>query len=163
MGSAITAIEELFAAHYSQMVRLAALLGADDPEDIAQEAFVRFEQRRDRLPSDVNGIAYVRTTVVNLTRSRLRHLRVVRRFAAEAPLVESAEVLAVLSDDKQRVIKALSQLSDRRRQVVVLRYWLDLSEAEIAETLGIRAGTVKSTSSAALAALADVLGDNNHD
>jgi RNA polymerase sigma-70 factor (sigma-E family) len=161
MGSAMTAIEELFAAHYPQMVRLAALLGADDPEDIAQEAFVRFDQRRDQLPADVNAIGYVRTTVVNLTRSRLRHLRVVRRFVAEAPLVESAEVLAVLSDDKQRVIKALSQLSDRRRQVVVLRYWLDLSEAEIAETLGIRAGTVKSTSSAALAALADVLGDNH--
>jgi RNA polymerase sigma factor (sigma-70 family) len=161
MGSAMTAIEELFAAHYPQMVRLAALLGADDPEDIAQEAFVRFDQRRDQLPTDVNAVGYVRTTVVNLTRSRLRHLRVVRRFVAAAPLVESAEVLAVLSDDKRRVIKALSQLSDRRRQVVVLRYWLDLSEAEIAETLGIRAGTVKSTSSAALAALADVLGDNH--
>lgn len=159
MGSAIAATEELFAAHYPQLVRLAALLGADDPEDVAQEAFVRFEQRRDRLPADVNAVAYVRTTVVNLTRSRLRHLRVVRRFVVEAPHVESAEVLAVLSDEKQRVIKALSQLSDRRRQVVVLRYWLDLSEAEIAATLGIRAGTVKSTSSAALAALADVLGE----
>lgn len=161
MGSATAATEELFAAHYPQMVRLAALLGADDPEDIAQEAFVRFDQRRDRLPSDINAAAYLRTTVVNLTRSRLRHLQVVRRFRAETIHVESAEVLAVLSEDKQRVIRALSQLSDRRRQVVVLRYWLDLSEAEIAETLGIRAGTVKSTSSAALAALADVLGDNH--
>jgi RNA polymerase sigma-70 factor (sigma-E family) len=161
MGSATSAFEALFAAQYPRMVRLAALLGADDPEDVAQEAFVRLDQRIDRLPHDLNAAAYVRTTVVNLTRSRHRHLRVVRRFVADTPHVESAEVLAVLSEDKQRVIKALSQLSDRRRQVVVLRYWLDLSEAEIAETLGIRPGTVKSTSSAALAALADVLGDNH--
>lgn len=151
--------EELFLAHYPTMVRLAALLGADDPEDIAQEAFLRLEQRLDKLGPSVNAGAYVRTTVVNLSRSRLRHLRVVRRFNPEVPLVESAEMLAVLSDEKRRVIKALSTLSERRRQVVVLRYWLDLSEAEIADTLGIAPGTVKSTSSAALAALADVLGE----
>jgi RNA polymerase sigma-70 factor (sigma-E family) len=152
--------ELLFSAHFARMVRLAALLGADDPEDIAQEAFARLEQRLDRLPPDVNAAAYLRTTVVNLTRSRLRHLRVVRRFKPEVPLVESAEVLAVLSDDRRRVIKGLSQLTERQRQVLVLRYWMDLSEREIAVTLGIKAGTVKSTSSKALAALGRVVGDD---
>jgi RNA polymerase sigma factor (sigma-70 family) len=150
----------LFNAQFARMVRLAALLGADDPEDIAQEAFARLEQRLDRLPAGVNAVAYVRTTVVNLTRSRLRHLRVVRRFATEPPLVESAEILAVLSDDRRRVIRGLSQLTVRQRQVLVLRYWLDLPEREIAETLDIRPGTVKSTSSKALAALGRVLGDD---
>jgi RNA polymerase sigma-70 factor (sigma-E family) len=152
---------QLFNDQFGRMVRLAALLGADDPEDIAQEAFVRLQQRHDQLRDGDKAAAYLRTTVVNLTRSRLRHLRVVRRFAADLPLVESAEILALLSDDRQRVIKGLSRLTARQRQVVVLRYWLDLSEREIAETLGIRAGTVKSTSSKALASLGAMLGDNS--
>jgi RNA polymerase sigma-70 factor (sigma-E family) len=143
----------LFTSNFARMVRLAALLGADDPEDVAQEAFARFDQRREALPADVNAAAYLRTTVINLTRSRLRHLRVSRRFAADIPLVESAEILAVLSDDRRRVIRALSTLTTRQRQVLVLRYWMDLSEREIAETLGIRPGTVKSTTSKALAVL----------
>lgn len=158
--STLGEFEALFTANYPTMVRLAALLGSDDPEDVAQEAFVRLERQLRNSPPD-NPAAYLRTTVVNLARSRLRHLRVVRRFKPDLPLVESAEVLAVLSDEKQRVIKALSTLTERRRQVLVLRYWLDLSEAEIAETLGIAPGTVKSTASAALAALADVLGDHS--
>jgi RNA polymerase sigma-70 factor (sigma-E family) len=151
----------LFDAQFGPMVRLAALLGADDPEDIAQEAFVRLDQRREKLREDDKAAAYLRTTVVNLTRSRLRHLRVVRRFAADTPLVESAEALALLSHDRQQLIKGLSGLTTRQRQVVVLRYWLDLSEREIAETLGIRPGTVKSTSSKALASLGQLLGDDN--
>jgi RNA polymerase sigma-70 factor (sigma-E family) len=151
----------LFDAQFGSMVRLAALLGADDPEDVAQEAFVRLDQRRGKLREDDKAAAYLRTTVVNLTRSRLRHLRVVRRFAADPPLVESAEVLALLSHERQQLIKGLSRLTARQRQVVVLRYWLDLSEREIAETLGIRPGTVKSTSSKALASLGQLLGDDH--
>jgi RNA polymerase sigma factor (sigma-70 family) len=75
-------------------------------------------------------------------------------------LVESAEILAVLSDDRRGVIKALSQLSGRQRQVLVLRYWMDLADREIAEALDIRPGTVKSTSAKALAALAKAMGDD---
>jgi RNA polymerase sigma factor (sigma-70 family) len=105
------------------------------------------------LPADVNAAAYLRKTVVNLTRSRQRHLRVARRFSPDVPPVESAEVLAVLSDDRRRVVRALSRLSTRQRQVLVLRYWMDLPEREIADTLDIRPGTVKSTASQALAAL----------
>jgi RNA polymerase sigma factor (sigma-70 family) len=150
----------LFNAQFAQMVRLAALLGADDPEDVAQEAFARLEQRLDRLPAETNLKAYVRTTVVNLTRSRLRHLRIARRFRPDHALVESAEVQAVLSDDRRRVVQALAALTDRQRQVLVLRYWLDLPERDIAQTMGVRPGTVKSTTSAALAALGRALGDN---
>lgn len=151
----------LFAAQFAPMVRLAALLGADDPEDIAQEAFARLDQRRDRMPADANLAAYVRATVVNLTRSRLRHLRVVRRFGVDAPLVESAEFMAVLGEDRRRVVRALSQLSSRQRTVLVLRYWMDLPEREIAEALDIRIGTVKSTTSKALARLGRILGDDD--
>jgi RNA polymerase sigma factor (sigma-70 family) len=160
----VGAVEEfrlLFNSQFARMVRLAALLGADDPEDVAQEAFVRLEQRLDRLPADVNAAAYVRTTVINLTRSRLRHLRVVRRLAHDLPMIESAEILAVLNDDRRRLILGLLNLTERQRQVLVLRYWLDLPEREIASTLDIRVGTVKSTSSKALAALRRVMGDAN--
>jgi RNA polymerase sigma factor (sigma-70 family) len=153
-------LELLFNTNFARLVRLAALLGADDPEDVAQEAFARFDQHRDRLPADINAAAYLRKTVINLTRSRLRHLRVVRRFSPDLPLVESAEIFAVLSDDRRRVVKALSQLSARQRQVVVLRYWMDLSEREIAEALSIRPGTVKSTTSKALALLGRSMGDD---
>jgi RNA polymerase sigma factor (sigma-70 family) len=148
----------LFQANFTRMVRLAALLGADDPEDIAQEAFARFDQRRGRLGDSVNATAYLRKTVVNLTRSRQRHLRVARRYPTDLPVVESAEVLAVLSDDRRRVILGLSRLTERQRQVLVLRYWMDLPEREIAETLDIRPGTVKSTTSKALAALGRAIG-----
>jgi RNA polymerase sigma-70 factor (sigma-E family) len=160
-GSVIDDFAALFKAQVARMVRLAALLGADDPEDVAQEAFARFERGRDRLPADVNAAAYLRSTVVNLTRSRLRHLRVVRRIRHEIPVVESAEFLVVLGDERRRVIEALGQLTERQRQVVVLRYWLDLREREIAETLGIRVGTVKSTASKALTALGHMLGDSD--
>jgi RNA polymerase sigma factor (sigma-70 family) len=149
----------VFTAQFARMVRLAALLGADDPEDIAQEAFARLETRFERLPGQ-STIAYLRTTVVNLTRSRLRHLRVVRRVRHELPLVESAEFLAVVRDDHRRLVDALSRLSRRQREVVVLRYWMDFSEREIAQTLGVRPGTVKSTASSALAALHKALGDD---
>jgi DNA-directed RNA polymerase specialized sigma24 family protein len=70
-------IEELFRARYLEMVRLAGLLGADDPEDIAQEAFTRLMNKR--LPlEDAALLPYLRTIVCNLTRNRHRHLRVVR-------------------------------------------------------------------------------------
>jgi RNA polymerase sigma-70 factor (sigma-E family) len=159
-GPVVDDFAALFAVHFPRMVRLAALLGADDPEDIAQEAFARLEERIDRLPPDVNAVAYVRTTVVNLSRSRLRHLKVVRRVVPANPLVESAEVLAVLNDDRRRVVAALSKLTDRQRQALVLRYWLDLPEREIAETMGVRIGTVKSTTAKALVALGRVMGDD---
>lgn len=64
---------ELFAGQFARMVRLAALLGADDPEDVAQEAFVRLHNRKRALRDPHAAAAYLRTTVVNLSRSRLRH------------------------------------------------------------------------------------------
>jgi DNA-directed RNA polymerase specialized sigma24 family protein len=91
------AVAGLFAARYPELVRLAGLLGADDPEDIAQEAFTRLMRRR--LPEPRAALGYLRAIVVNLTRNRHRHLRVVRMRTPAAVAEGSSEQAAILRED----------------------------------------------------------------
>jgi len=150
--------QELFHGQFAAMTRLAAMLGADDPEDVAQEAFVRLHRRSRTLRDPHAAVAYLRTTVVNLTRSRLRHLSVVRRLApGPPPDVPSAEHDVVRRESHRRLLDALGQLSARHREALVLRYWLDLSEAEMAEAMSVSKGTVKSHVSRGLDALAALM------
>jgi RNA polymerase sigma factor (sigma-70 family) len=145
----------LFRDRYLEMVRLAGLLGADDPEDIAQEAFARLMRKG---PLDTDPAPYLRAIVCNLTRNRHRHLRVVaREKIPQAGRAPSSEQAAILREDHAEVIAALAALPARRREAIVLRFWLDLSEREIATTMGVSPGTVKSQISRGLAALAKVL------
>jgi RNA polymerase sigma factor (sigma-70 family) len=146
--------EEMFHGQFTTMIRLAAALGADDPEDVAQEAFVRLHRSAGRLRDPHAAIGYLRATVVNLTRSRVRHLGVVtrNRVRADDP-VASAEQIVVLREDTRVLVAALGRLSARHREALVLRYWLDLTEAEMAEAMGVSRGTVKSHVSRALDAL----------
>jgi len=144
-------VEDLFRARYLEMVRLAGLLGADDPEDIAQEAFTRLMHRR--LPEPHAALGYLRAIVVNLTRNRHRHLRVVRMRTPAAVAEGSSEQAAILREDHREVIAALAGLPARRREAIVLRFWLDLSEREIAAAMGVSAGTVKSHVSRGMAEL----------
>lgn len=149
-----SAFEALFAESFVAMKRLAFLLGADDPENIAQEAFVRLHARWQALANEDRALPYLRRTVVNLSRSRLRHLRVVRRAPGERlPDAASAEAQALAGQEHLRLRAVLAGLPARQRQVLVLRYWLDLDQNEIADTLGIAVGTVKATTSQALAKL----------
>lgn len=147
--------EALFRANFSAVLRLAALVGADDPEDVAQEAFARLHRKQDTLQNADAALSYVRRTAVNLSRSRLRHLQVVRRKAASqwVPHHESAELAAAVRQEHRDLLVALRRLPDGQRAVLVLSYWLDLSPHQIAETLGIPLGTVKSTTSRAINAL----------
>ena len=150
-------LEDLFRARYLEMVRLAGLLGADDPEDIAQEAFTRMMNRNPELRDTQAALAYLRAIVVNLTRNRHRHLRVVRLRAPAIAYEESRETAGPGWEEHRDVITALAGLPSRRREAIVLRYWLDLPEREIAAAMGISPGTVKSHVSRGLAALARVL------
>jgi RNA polymerase sigma factor (sigma-70 family) len=150
--------QQLFHGHFVSMTRLAAMLGADDPEDVAQEAFVRLHRRRRTLRDSHASIGYVRTTVVNLSRSRVRHLAVVRRNPPTASRdAESAERQAVRREDARELIAALGRLSTRHREALVLRYWLDLSEAEMADAMGVSRGTVKAHVSRGLDALSTLM------
>ncbi len=145
---------ELHREHYRSLVRLACLLlderGAG--EEVVQEAFVRVYRAWPRVEQP---LTYLRSTVVNLSRSQLRRRLVVRRRIepVAAPSM-SPEEHAVLLDDHREVLDAMRRLPRRQHECLVLRYYLDLSEAEIASTLGISNGSVKSHSSRGLAALA---------
>jgi RNA polymerase sigma factor (sigma-70 family) len=158
-AAAESAVEELFRARHLEMVRLAGLLGADDPEDIAQEAFVRLMNRRPCLGDPDTALPYLRAIVVNLTRNRHRHLRVVRQRTPAGVDEASSEQAAILREDHREVVAALAGLPGRRREAIVLRYWLDLPEREIAAVMGVSPGTVKSHVSRGMAALALALGD----
>jgi RNA polymerase sigma factor (sigma-70 family) len=146
--------EDLFRQHFRGMVALADLLGADDPENVAQGAFVRLHSRQ-RLLRDVSAArAYLRTTVVNLTRSGQRHLGVVRRHPP-SPAVppRGVEDTVVASVGNADVLTALRTLSPRHREALVLRYWAELSEKEMAAVMKVSVGTVKSHVSRGLVAL----------
>lgn len=151
------AFDALFDSQFDTMTWLAYLLGADDPEDIAQESFVRLYGRWHTLSGTGKASAYLRRIVVNLSRSRLRHLRIVRRTTTDRlPDAASAETHVLAGHEHRRLREALAGLPTRQRQVLVLRYWLDLDQNAIAETLGIAVGTVKATNSHAIANLRKV-------
>ena len=156
-GSSDAVYAALFTSSFATMVRLATLIGADDPEDVAQEAFARLHVKASGLRDPNAAAAYVRTTVLNLSRSRLRRARVARRYRGSVGEAVSAEIAALARADNQAVAKALLALPRRQREVLVLRYWLDLPEAQIARELSISPGSVKTHASRGLNSLGRVL------
>lgn len=154
------AIVGLYTAHYRSLVRLAALLLHDTAaaEDVVQDAFVAMHKSWRRLRDPDNALAYLRQSVVNRSRSRLRHLKVEDRKAPRPmPDAPSAEYGAIHSVERSAVMTALRGLPRRQREVLVLRYYSDLSEAQIADALAISNGAVKSHASRGIAALRDRL------
>jgi RNA polymerase sigma factor (sigma-70 family) len=159
-------VTALFREYHGELVRLAALMTGDrgSAEDIVQDVFARL-CARNYLPEPAGVLAYVRAAVLNGCRTALRRRAVARRFggardvAAGDVTQPSAEHEALLAEDRRQVLAALAGLSRRRREVLVLRYWLGLPEAEIAAVLGISPGTVKSTAARGIAALARTLGE----
>lgn len=152
---------DLYRAHYVTLLRAACLLLGDrgQGEKVVPEAYLRLLSRWGRLRREEAALPYLRSTVVNIARSRLRRSVVARRHeplpADHAP---SAEGAALTRNARAQVITALGRLPRRQRECLVLRYFLDLSEAEIADTLGIARGTVKAHVHRGMAALGQTLG-----
>ena len=166
------AIAALFRDHHAELVRLALLMVGDLPtaEDVVQDVYMSLHRRsraQGRAQTVEAPLPYVRAAVLNGCRSILRRRAIAHRVGLahraspndETTVRASAESEVILSEDRRQVLSALARLPRRRREVLVLRYYLGLSEAEIAAVLGISAGTVKSTAARALAALARDLGE----
>lgn len=126
------------------LIRLALLLVGDreTAEDVVQDVFARLHGSR---PGTLT-LAYVRTSVLNGARSALRRRRVAIHRPPPPPVPEdSAEAAVLLGETRQEVLTALNRLPARQRETLVLRYYLDLSDGEIAEVTGLRQSTVRST------------------
>lgn len=158
----------LYREHWQTMVRLATLVIGDQglAEDVVQDVFAGAHRHVDRLEPD-RVVGYLRTGVLNRARSAVGRRKPWQALlpgtgdraphgAAEPTAPEGA---AVQADQERQVLAVLAELPQRQREVIVLRYWIDLSEAQIAQTLGITPGTVKSTASRAMKALSSQLGN----
>ena len=159
----VEAVTALYRAHALGLIRLAVVMLGDRPaaEDAVQEAFCGLYRRWHSLADTGKALAYVRSSVINGCRTVLR--RRLRQRGAD-PVTgdqpgESAEAVALISEEHRQVLTAMQRLPSRQREVLVLRFYLDLDEAETAASMRISRGTVKSTTSRALAALGRILGE----
>lgn len=142
------------------MIRLALLLTGDrtTAEDVVQDAFLGLHRNWRGLQDPASAVSYLRMSVINGCRSvhRSRRLAWLRRPPLDPP-VWSAEAAAIDSEDRREVLAAVARLPRRQREVLALRYYLDMADGEIADTLNVSRGTVSSTLSRALATLASQL------
>lgn len=157
-GSAV--VSEIFVAHHRRLIGLAALLVDDrqTAEDVVQDAFAALHRHWGRLRDQNAAVTYLNRAVVNgsrdVLRRGLRGRRATLRLVPRSEALESAEQGVVTHQDADRMWASVTALPMRQRQVLVLRYYLDQTEVEIAETLGISRGSVKQHASRGLAALA---------
>jgi RNA polymerase sigma-70 factor (sigma-E family) len=153
-------VTALYQTHALGLVKLAVLMVADQPtaEDIVQDAFLGLYRRWPALQDQEKALSYVRSCVLNgcrmVYRGKYRRGRV---FREDPGYVESAEATAMLGEAHREVLGALRRLPARQREAVVLRYYLDMTEEQAAQAMGVSRGTVKSATSRGVAALARML------
>jgi RNA polymerase sigma-70 factor (sigma-E family) len=146
-------VTSLFRTHGLSMIRMALLLVGDQAtaEDVVQDAFLGLHRALPRLQDSDKALGYLRVSVVNGCRSvrRARRRAWLMRVEHDPP-VWSAEAAVMAREDRRAVLAALARLPVRAREIVALRYLLDLRHEEIAAILGISASTVSSTISRSL-------------
>jgi len=153
-------IDSLYRAHALGLIRLALMLVGDQTtaEDVVQDSFLGLFRGWSRLRDPEQALGYLRTSVVNGCRSVQRSRRTgwLRGEPHEGhqPPVWSAEAAAMAGQDQREVLSAVARLPRRQREVLALRYYAGLGDSEIASVLRVSRGTVSSTASRALAALA---------
>ena len=153
-------ITALYRAHALGLVKLAYLMTGDKltAEDIVQDAFLGLHRRWSVLVDQDKALSYVRSCVLNGCRQlhRVRYRQDKYRLDPPAD-TQSAEDTAMIGEDNRAVLAAIRRLPARQREAVVLRYYLDMTEAQAAQAMGVSPGTVKSATSRGLAALARLL------
>jgi RNA polymerase sigma-70 factor (sigma-E family) len=153
-------VTALYRAHALGLVKLAVLMVGDQltAEDVVQDAFLALYRRWSSLQDQEKALSYVRASVVNgcrmIHRVKYRRGRVPREDPGQA---ESAETAAMLGEAHREVLAAIRRLPGRQREAVVLRYYLDMTEDQAAQAMGVSRGTVKSATSRGIAALARML------
>jgi RNA polymerase sigma-70 factor (sigma-E family) len=163
-AGAEAAVTALYEAHALGLVRLAYVMLGDRSaaEDVVQEAFGGLYRRWAHLSDQDKALQYVRSAVLNGSRSALRRRRNAdRAHGVHQPAAASAEAAALSGEERREVMRALRLLPHRQREVLVLRFYLDEPEAEIARFMGISQSTVRSTGHRALAALGRLLGEES--
>jgi RNA polymerase sigma-70 factor (sigma-E family) len=154
------AITAIYHAEYRSLVRMAAVLLGDvgTAEEVVQDSFIAMHAAWQRVRETDKAVHYLRRSVMNRSRSVLRHRVVVdKHLPACEPDMPSAEQSAITRFERSAVIAALRTLPARQREALVLRYYLDLSEEEVAAAMGISRGAVKSHTARGKAALRTVL------
>jgi RNA polymerase sigma-70 factor (sigma-E family) len=159
------AVTALYRNHAVGLIRLAVVMLGDRAaaEDIVQDAFAGLYRRYGKLAEPDRALQYVRSAVLNGCRSELRaRLRAARHPARAFAAINaaSAEQDALVGEEHREVLRALRRLPDRQREALVLRFFLEMRPDEIATAMGISSGTVKSTTSRALAALDRLMGEH---
>jgi RNA polymerase sigma-70 factor (sigma-E family) len=156
-------LADLYTSHRLSLIRMAVLLVDDlgSAEDVVHDAFIALHRYQHRLREPKAAIGYLRTTVVNNARSVLRKRQTVRRHLREVRVfdAEPADSELMLAAEHQELLAAVRTLPPRQQEVLALRYWANLSEAEIAQALGISRGAVKSNASRGMDKLEAILGE----
>ena len=158
-AAAEESVSALYRAQAVGLIRLAYLMLGDRAaaEDVVQDAFCGLYRNWDRLTDRSGALAYVRSSVLNGCRSALRRRALGRRVTEYQPPAGSAEAAVLSREEREEVMRAVRRLPDRQREALVLRFYLDLPDPEIARVMGIRPGTVRSATHRALKALGHLL------
>ena len=153
----------LYRVHALKLTRLAYVMLGDKPaaEDVVQDAFAGLYQHWGQLSDQRKALQYLRSSVLNGCRTAIRRNRTRGTLADHAPSVASAETAVLASERQRAVVRAIRSLPGRQREALVLRFYLDEPEAEIARLMGVRPSTVRSTTYRALAALGRLLGEES--
>jgi RNA polymerase sigma-70 factor (sigma-E family) len=162
-SAATREVTALYQVHALGLVRLAVIMLGDleAAEDVVQDAFLGLYRQWGGLSDTSRALAYVRSSVLNGCRTALRRKSRYRRTVFAETTFESAEAGALTGEEHRAVVAAIRKLPHRQREALVLRFYMDMDEAEIAQAMRISRGSVKSATSRAIAALGRMLKEDS--